>query len=383
MGRAGQARGIQPVDVVIALALTISSQVEIWSPDLAPALGEVTGSRPLLAVTTALMTVPLAVRRVFPLAACVLVVTAQVVQQQSTTPTEGLSTLLALLVASYSVGAHAGRRNGLLGAGAIAVGSFFIGSDSSDHLFVLVVLGAACGMGLVVGHRNLVVDRLAADKRDLEERHELAAARGAAEERVRIARDLHDVVAHRVSMIVVQAQAADAALDKSPEEARESMRAVERTGRQALEELRSLLGVLHQNSPDARAPQPDLDEIEQLVHEARSAGVPVTMATEGDVVPVAPSVGMAAYRVVQESLTNVLKHAPGQRARVVLRFHPGLLEVTVTNEGFSESEASGPGHGLAGMRERVRFAGGDLSSGPLPSGEFEVRATLPLEEPVP
>ena len=181
-------------------------------------------------------------------------------------------------------------------------------------------------------------------------------------------------------MIVVQAQAADAALDTSQERARESMRAVERTGRQALEELRSLLGVLHDESPDARAPKPGIEEIEQLVTEARTAGVPVTMATEGEVVPVAPAVAMAAYRVVQESLTNVVKHASGRPARVLLRFDAGTLEVSVTNEGGSAPGAGTLGHGLAGMRERVRFTGGELRSGQLPSGEFAVHATLPLED---
>jgi len=378
--RPRQLSGIQPLDVVLAVALTVSSQVEIWAPQVAPGMGEVTGSRPLLAVTTLVMTLPLAVRRTLPLTACALVLGAQAVQQQATTPTEGLSTLLATLVAAYSVGAYGSRREALLGGAVVAVGSAFIGGDWSDFVFILVVVGGAWATGTAVGHRTRAVHRLTQDKRDLEARHELAAERGAAEERLRIARDLHDVVAHRVSMIVVQAQAAAASLDSDPEQARASVDAVEQSGRQALEELRSLLGVLHEESPDTRAPQPHLADIEHLVADAVAAGVPVTLAREGEAVPVSPAVGMAAYRVVQESLTNVVKHAPGHPARVALRFDEGELVVTVTNAGFTETSGAGPGFGLAGMGERVRFTGGELCSGPLPSGEFQVRAVLPLTE---
>jgi signal transduction histidine kinase len=372
--------GTQPLDVVLALALTVSTQVEIWAPEMAPGMGEVTGSRPLLTLTTLAMTLPLAARRTVPLAVCALAMAAQAVQQQATTPTEGISTLLALLVAAYSVGAYGSRREALFGGAVVAFGSAFVGEDWSDFLFVLVVMVGAWATGTAVGHRTRTVHRLTEEKQDLEARHELAAQRGAAEERLRIARDLHDVVAHRVSMIVVQAQAAAASMDASPEQARASMDAVEQSGRQALEELRSLLGVLHHERPDTRAPQPHLAEIEQLVSEAEKAGVPVTLVQEGEAVPVSPAVGMAAYRVVQESLTNVVKHAPGQPARVAVRFDERELVVTVTNGGFTESAGAGPGYGLAGMGERVRFTGGELRSGPLPTGEFEVRAVLPLTE---
>lgn len=379
--RTREPAGIQPLDVVLAVALTVSTQVEIWAPEMAPGMGEVTGSRPILTLTTLAMTLPLAARRTLPLAVCFLAFAAQAVQQQTTTPTEGISTLLALLVVACSVGVYASRRDALLGGAVVAFGSAFVGEDWADFLFVLVIMGGAWATGMAVGHRTRTVHRLTEDKRDLEARHERAAARGAAEERLRIARDLHDVVAHRVSMIVVQAQAATAYLDASPEQARASIDAVEKSGRQALEELRSLLGVLHEASPDLRSPQPHLAEIEQLVSEAMAAGVPVSMVCEGEAVSVSPAVGMAAYRVVQESLTNVVKHAPGEPALVAVRFEDRELVVTVTNSGFTESAGAGPGYGLAGMGERVRFAGGELRSGPLPTGEFEVRAVLPLTEP--
>ena len=160
MARRLPARAVELLDVVIAAALTISTQFEIWAPQLVPAMGDVTGSRAVLAVTTALMTLPLAFRRAFPLAVCGLAFVAQAIQQQTTTATEGLSTLLALLVASYSAGAHASRRDALLAGPVVLVGSLFVSNEQADWLFVIIVLGSAWVGGWFVGHRTRVVERL-------------------------------------------------------------------------------------------------------------------------------------------------------------------------------------------------------------------------------
>lgn len=367
-------RFVEPIDLVVAVALTAATQVEIWAPQLAPALQDVTGSRLFLSASSLLMTLPLVVRRRMPVLACTLVLGAGALQQQLSTPTEGLSTLAAMLLATYSVSTHGDRQQAFLGGAVLVVGSMFLGQDLSDHLFVLVVLGAAWVMGLAVGrgHRRAVA---------LERETELAAARGAAEERLRIARDLHDVVAHRVSMMVVQAQTADALATSDPDLARQAMRDVDAAGRQALDELRTLLGVLHgDRPPDDRAPQPGLAQIDDLVSAARSAGVPVTLERSGPERRVVPAVGMAAYRVVQEALTNVVKHADRASAVVTVRFGEDALEVTIVDDGPGDVRSTGPGYGLAGMRERVQVAGGELQAGAAPGGGFRVHAVLPATE---
>lgn len=370
-------RSVEPIDVVIAIALTAATQVEIWAPQLAPAMDDVTGSRLFLAVSSFVMTVPLAVRRRLPVVTCVLVLGAGALQQQLSTPTEGLSTLAAMLIAAYSVSTHGDRRQANLGGAVVLVASLFIGRDAADHLFVLVVLGAAWAMGLAVGrgHRRA---------RALEREKELAAERGAAEERLRIARDLHDIVAHRVSMMVVQAQTADTLATSNPDEARQAMREVDAAGRQALEELRALLGVLHGDVPrDTRTPQPGLDQIDDLVAASRSAGLEVRLARSGPKRLVTPAVGMAAYRVVQEALTNVVKHARGASTEVEVRFAEETLEITVTDDGPGDTGASTPGFGLAGMRERVLVAGGELSAGSTPGRGFRVHVVLPAAPEAP
>jgi signal transduction histidine kinase len=216
----------------------------------------------------------------------------------------------------------------------------------------------------------------------LEAERDAQAQIAAASERARIARELHDVVAHNVSVMVVQADGATYAMDYSPQRAREALAAISRTGRQALAEMRELLGVLRTVGEDsaALAPQPGLKEIADLLASSRAAGLPVSFAVEGLPRPLPAGSALAAYRVVQESLTNARKHGgPQVSVAVKLRFCEDAVKIVVSDDGDGGAAASdGAGHGLIGMRERVEMYGGKVDAGPRESGGYQVTATLPF-----
>ena len=362
-----------PTDVVLALALTLALQAEIWAPGLLGAETALT-HRPLLSVLSVAISVPLVVRRVHPWPVAVVALGAEVAQSQLATAPDGLANLLAMLVVAYSLGRHARRPRGYTGIGLVAAAAFGIGEDLADNLFVLVVLGAAWAAGVLIGHRTDDLDAL--ELRRLE-----ATRAGAEEERRRIARELHDVVAHRVSMMVVQSQLADTLLENDPAGARTAINAVEEAGRDALTELRSVLGLLHHEGAAARSPgDTDLARLGTLVDDARAGGLPGSLRVSGDPRPVPPAVALAAFRIVQESMTNVVKHAGPVPTAVELRYAPGSVEVLVEDRG-GPVEDHQPGHGLAGMAERAAFVGGTLVAEPVPGGGFRVHAVLPTPEP--
>ena len=364
---------IPTLDYAIALALTLAVQVEIWAPAAAVGTGEVEGSRPVLSLTSLVLTLALAGRRTAPLAATVAVMGAAATQALLTVPTEGLSGLIALLLSAYSVAAYAARRQALAGAVVTAAALVPASEDIADWAFAGLLLGAAWLAGRVVRRRTSQVQTL-------EREQEAAALRAVEDERARIARELHDVVSHTVSTMVVQAQAADALLDRDPDGTRTALRAIDESGRQALTELRFLLGLLRDGEHDpGRHPSPDLARLPELVEQTRAAGMPVTLETQGAPFAVPAGVGGAAYRVVQEALTNVLKHAGGAPTRVVLRYEADALEVLVADDGAAPVNGHHAGHGLAGMRERVAVFGGSIDTGPRPEGGFAVQARLPVE----
>jgi signal transduction histidine kinase len=197
------------------------------------------------------------------------------------------------------------------------------------------------------------------------------------EERARIARELHDLLSHSVSVMVVQAAAERSALGSERAATAEALEAIERTGRQALAEMRRLFSLLRSGAEAERAPQPTLAEVERLVAEVREAGLTVDLRIEGELEPVSEDVGLCAYRIVQEALTNVLKHAGPARAHVVVRHTGDTLVLEVTDDGQG-GDMDGGGHGLAGMRERVALYGGALEAGSLNGRGFAVRARIPL-----
>jgi signal transduction histidine kinase len=220
--------------------------------------------------------------------------------------------------------------------------------------------------------------------RHLAETREEEARRRVAEERVRIARDLHDSVAHSMASISVQAGVGAHVLDERPEDARAALLAIKHASRNALAELRATLSMLRSSEAAPREPTERLDRLPSLVESSRAAGLAVDVVIEGDARPLPPAVDTAAFRIVQESLTNVIRHAGPARATVAVRHSDGAVEIEVTDDGRGAVDGNGDvdggsgGHGLAGMRERVALLGGDLYAGARRSGGYRVRARLPL-----
>jgi signal transduction histidine kinase len=218
-------------------------------------------------------------------------------------------------------------------------------------------------------------NRAARAEREREERARAAVT----EERARIARELHDVVGHSVSVMTVQASAVRRLLRPEQKREREALLIVEQTGREALAEMRRMVGVLRRpEEAPALAPQPSLEHVDKLVEQAREAGLPVELRIEGEPLSLPAGVDLTAYRLVQEGLTNALKHARAKRAQVVVRYGAGDIEVTVSDDGRGAGSDDGGGHGLVGMRERVAVYGGALEAGPLPDGGYRLRARLPV-----
>ncbi|MEU3766857.1 sensor histidine kinase [Amycolatopsis keratiniphila] len=238
-------------------------------------------------------------------------------------------------------------------------------------------LAVAWLAGLNTRQRRIRLSVLEQRAADLERERDAQAALAVAAERGRISRELHDVVAHALSVVVLQAQGAQAELERRPERTREALDAIVGTGRTALAEIRRLLGALGQDEPDWE-PQPGAERLPRLAADVRAAGTPVEFRVEGDPRPLPSTVDLAAYRIVQEALTNVLKHAgPAASVTIVMRYEPDTLEIEVTDDGIAAAEPSGSGHGLEGMRERVNVLGGTFDAGPRPERGFAVRATLP------
>jgi signal transduction histidine kinase len=251
-----------------------------------------------------------------------------------------------------------------------------------DAVYPLAYFGIAGGLGAFVRQRALrlsaVEDRAIALEGELEREAELAAA----EERTRIARELHDVVAHGLSLMVVQAEAAEEMLTRAPEAAAEPLHRVQQTGREALAEMRRLLGVLRtpDSGPSSTVPQPSLRRLPELVREAADAGLRVEVRVVGEPAELPPGRELAAFRIIQEALTNVRRHAHAATARVALTYSPDSLTIDVTDDGRGRSDGHA-GHGLIGMRERAALYGGTLEAGPADDGGFRVTAVLPAGEP--
>jgi len=281
-----------------------------------------------------------------------------------------------VLVGAFALGLHGrGRRSLVVFLGVLAIlvahdVAWARGfTDAGDTAPAWIFLAVAFAAGRVAQRR----ERLAAVFADLRAREAVA------DERSRIARELHDVIAHDVSVMVVQAQGAARVLEGDQPEVRAALAAIENTGREAVDEMRRLLGVLRRSDEEmAFAPQPSLTALDALMTAVREAGLPVALEIVGDPVALPPGVDLSAYRIVQEALTNALKHAGPARARVVVRYADDAVELEVSDDGAGVAGAPGTGHGLVGMRERVALYGGDLQAGRLREGGWTLRARLPL-----
>jgi signal transduction histidine kinase len=292
---------------------------------------------------------------------------------------------LTLMVALYTVASTRERRRSLPAAAAataILVVSSIIAHGSGERWLALVSIGwaaAAVFLGDAARNRRAYFSGLEERARRLEETREEEARRRVAEERVRIARDLHDVVAHSLASINVQSGVAAHVIDQRPAEAREALLAIKRTSKEALDELRTTLGLLREGDETApRQPAPGLSQLDVLVESTQRAGLPVEVTVAGDPRPLPAAVEVAAYRIVQESLTNAVRHAGAAAARVSVAYGSGFVEVEVADDGRGGAgPPNGAGHGIAGMKERAVSVGGVLEAGPGPEGGFRVSARLP------
>lgn len=295
------------------------------------------------------------------------------------------SAMAAGLVATFLLG---NQRDALQGRVGLAIGlggaAIVVFNDpnrtAGSFVFILALISIAWLAGFAL--RERVVQAEAAEARALaaERERESAARVAVAEERARIARELHDVVAHAVSVMVLQVGAVRHRLPATLADDREALQGVERAGRSALTEMRRLLGALHNGDEDAeRAPQPGLDRLETLAEEVRRAGLPVRLHVEGNAVPLPRAIDLSAYRIVQEGLTNALRHARASRADVTVRYGADALRLEVRDDGVGASTSDGRGHGLVGIRERVKIYGGEMTAGTAPNGGFLLTALLPLD----
>jgi signal transduction histidine kinase len=253
------------------------------------------------------------------------------------------------------------------------------GSGVGGFAFTSVVFAVAWTIGFALGRKFNEADeargRLGRAERERVERARLAVA----DERTRIARELHDVVGHSVSVMTVQAAAARRLLRPHQDKEREALLVVEQTGREALAEMRRMVGVLRRpEEAPALAPQPSLEHLDRLIAHSREAGLPVDLRIQGTPEPLSASVDLTAYRLIQEGLTNAIKHARAQHAEVLVRYGDGHVEIRVTDDGTGDGGGESGGHGLVGMRERVSVYGGELEAGPLAQGGYRLQAKLPI-----
>ncbi|HEX3630848.1 MAG TPA: histidine kinase [Candidatus Dormibacteraeota bacterium] len=363
------------IDVVLAVGLSIWAVVESTTQDSQPTSPAVL-----------LNTIPLLVRRRYPVAVLALDVAGYGLAGNATV----LAALIGGLVACVSVGLHSRHQN--LALAAVAVASLFIaiefGHGPTSTLPVpgavlpFLLLGAAYLAGREIGARQKQLNEERRLSARLNSEREAAIKAAAEAERQHIARELHDVVAHSVSVMVVQAGAARKVLAEKPDAARESLENVETVGHEAMDELRRLLGVLGANgSEPPLVPQPSMGDLTSLVERVKDAGLPVSLEVQGEARPLAPGVDVAAYRIVQEALTNALKYAGGAQTNVLVRYLPDALDIEIADQGMVASPADGIGRGLVGMRERVALFGGTIDAGKRPTQGYAVRAHLPLSLP--
>jgi signal transduction histidine kinase len=296
------------------------------------------------------------------------------------------ASFIAAIAATFLLGMLEDRRQAVIGLLVAMAGILIVvGNDpvhqTGDYFFTPLLFAAVWLAGFGLGHKLEQASAAEERARRLELEREAEARAAVSEERARIARELHDVVGHAVSVMTVQASGVRRLLEPSQEREREALLAVEQTGREALAEMRRLVGVLRRpEEAPARAPQPSLRHLDRLVDQAREAGLPVEVRIEGEAAELPPGVDLTAYRLVQEALTNAIKHARATSADVLVRYGDGAVELVVTDDGrgASDGKAESGGHGVAGMRERVAVYGGELEAGPRPEGGYSLRARLPL-----
>ena len=354
------------IDVALAAGLSVAAIL----------LGPGNGMAEQFSLAVLLCTAPLVVRRKWPIPVLVLALAGFGIAGNGT----NLAALVGGLIAALSVGLYERPLFGAIAAfAASAAVAFEFGQGSNTVLPIppwltpFLLIGFAFLAGRSIANRQ---SRIA----QLEHEREAAIKDAADGERRRIARELHDVIAHSVGVMVVQAGAARHVMAEKPDAAQESLLAVENSGHEAMAELRRMLGVLTENGEEpSLAPQPGIEKLETLVARVREAGLPVSLRVEGAPHRLPPGVDVAAYRIVQEALTNALKYAGGAKTEAVVSFSDDAVDISVVDEGKTQAPADGIGRGLTGMRERVALFGGTIDAGRREEGGYAVRAHLPID----
>jgi signal transduction histidine kinase len=366
-------------DWAVAVGGIVLTEWVVWTGTLGT---HVAGPRWLTAAWPLLLDVPLAWRRLYPLGAWLCILAGFTLHPLVTgRAAEGLELLYPIAIGSYAVATYASRRHAVIGLMA-AVPAYLIhaiedqgirGNEAGGR-WAAAFFGAAMA-GVWLGGYLMRSRREAAELAERASLAEREAHLAVGEERARMARELHDIVSHNLSVVVLQASGARAGGGGE-----RTLEKIERSGREALVEMRRLLGVLRDDAGEGTLrPQPGIAQLPQLAADVRAAGVPVQLDVDDGCEELAPAVQLNAYRIVQEALTNVLKHAGDARAHVHVRLRDDGLVVEVSDDGAVPAAPAIGGHGLIGMRERVALFGGELHAGPRPGGGFAVRATLPMQ----
>ena len=291
---------------------------------------------------------------------------------------------VAVLIAAYSAASQLDRIPSMIAltitlASMVGLLATATNTGVSTIASNVVVVAVIWFLGDAQRTRRAYVRQLEARTAELEAAREDLARTAVAEERIRIARELHDVVAHSMGMIAVQAGVGAHVLDNRPDEAKRSLQAIEQASRSALHEIRQMLGLLRSNDEGLETrPSPRLDDLPRLIEDVTGTGVPVDLHIESPPPDIPTGIELTIYRVVQEAMTNVVKHAMATRARVAVRFLDGSALVEVVDDGPSKPSGISSGHGIIGMRERVTMHGGTLEAAPLRDGGFRVSAVIPL-----
>jgi signal transduction histidine kinase len=364
---------------MVDVALTIAVGVPLLATTIASGAEQ---DRVVLGLVFGLAaSLPLLVRRRWPFAVLGIALAVAIA-----TPVDG-QYVLPIIVALYTIGSTRSWETTIAAAATpVAAGLIYILAggpefNSDDLLAVGLTCAVSAGVGLFVQSRHASLAALQERAERLDRERELLAERAVAEERVRIAQELHDVVAHNVSLIVVQAQALGATVPG--DRVATATGYIAQLGREAMAEMHRTLRLLRAGEErSGRAPQPGLADLDDLLERSRAAGLRVELAIEGDARPLAQSVDLSAFRILQEALTNVVKHAGRARTTVLVGYRADALELIVTDSGngTAEYEPAPGGHGLVGMRERAALFGGTLTAGPRREHGFEVHAVLPYSD---
>jgi signal transduction histidine kinase len=359
-------------DIALAVFLAALGEVDVF-------VGDWRGTHAVNAVVVPLIALALAWRRVFPVGVLAFNVVCISGLSIAFGGSETSTAVFIMVAAVFSAAAH-GSQPALTVALSLTAAAVQTALDPAiktfgDSIWDLILLSVTLVVGFGMRARTSALEEHA---ETLEREQEERAAAAVDEERRRIARELHDIISHSLGVLVLQAGAAEQVVERDPDQAREVLRSIRATGQEAIGEMGTLLGLIHGEAVASREPQPSLADLDRLVAKMREAGLEVKLEIEGERRPLPAALELSAFRIVQEGLTNALKHAGRAHARVVLRYRDDELEVEVADDGSGRGNGRGTRRGLAGIGERVAVFGGRLDAGPRPEGGWTLRAGFPL-----